>query len=170
MRRPVRVFFVVCSVSFWFAGAATAQEAKFLQTYDSWSAYTNDGGGKKVCFVVAQPKDSAPKGVKRGDIYFYVSHYPGDKIENEISVKLGYPLRSGVPVEVVIGGKKFNLFTKDEGAYVEKKEDENDLVAAMRAGSEMMIQGRSTRGTLTTDKYSLVGVSDALDRAAKECK
>ena len=36
-------------------------------------------------------------------------------------------------------------------------------------GAEMVVQGRSTRGTLTTDKYSLAGISAALDRAQKEC-
>jgi hypothetical protein len=33
----------------------------------------------------------------------------------------------------------------------------------------MKIQGKSARGTSTTDTYSLNGLSDALDRVAKEC-
>jgi hypothetical protein len=39
----------------------------------------------------------------------------------------------------------------------------------MKAGSAMKVQGRSARGTNTTDNYSLSGISDALERIAKEC-
>lgn len=170
MRGVLRTGFIALFPCVLLAAAASAQEAKFLETQGDWSAYTNNGGGKKVCFVISQPKDSAPKNVKRGPIYFYVSQYPADKVRNEISVKMGYPLKQGVPVELAIGDKKFSLFTKAEGAYVEKKATENEIVAAMRAGAEMVVQGRSTRGTLTTDKYSLKGVAGALDRAAKECQ
>lgn len=151
------------------ATPASAQQAKLLQSYGDWSAHVSAGGGKKVCFVVSQPKDTAPKNVKRGPIYFYVSRYPAEKVQAEISVKMGYPLKPGVDAEVAIGETKFNLFTKAEGAFVEKRADENKLVDAMRGGNEMVIQGRSTRGTLTTDKYSLNGISAALERIAKEC-
>jgi invasion protein IalB len=46
---------------------------------------------------------------------------------------------------------------------------ETKLVEAMKSGSTMKIEGRSARGTKTSDIYSLKGLADALDRAAKEC-
>ncbi|RMF00341.1 MAG: hypothetical protein D6773_11605, partial [Alphaproteobacteria bacterium] len=107
------------------ASPAVAQQAKFLKKHGDWSSYVSAGTAKKVCFVVAQPRDQAPKNVKRDPVYFYVSHYPADKVKNEISIKMGYPLKPGVPVEITIGDKKFKLFTKGEGAFVEKKADEN---------------------------------------------
>ncbi|ODS04181.1 hypothetical protein AUC71_00010 [Methyloceanibacter marginalis] len=70
---------------------------------------------------------------------------------------------------MTIGSDKFELFTKDEGAFVEKTEDEAKLVGALKAGSSMTIQGRSARGTNTSDNYSLSGTTDALERIAKEC-
>lgn len=145
-----------------------AQEVKLLQKYNDWAAYTSEGS-PKVCFAVSQPRDSNPKNVRRGPIYFYVSHYPGDKIAGEISVKMGYPFAPGAKVTVTIGSDKFELFTKDEGAFVEKTEDEAKLVGALKAGSSMTVQGRSARGTSTSDNYSLSGTTDALDRIAKEC-
>jgi len=39
----------------------------------------------------------------------------------------------------------------------------------MKGASTMKIEGKSSRGTATSDIYSLEGLSDALDRAAKEC-
>jgi hypothetical protein len=145
-----------------------AQEVKLLQKYNDWAAYTSEGS-PKVCFAVSQPRDSSPKNVRRGPIYFYVSHYPGDKIAGEISVKMGYPFAPGAKVTVTIGSDKFELFTKDEGAFVEKTENEAKLVGALKAGSSMTIQGRSARGTNTSDNYSLSGTTDALERIAKEC-
>ena len=147
---------------------AFAQEVKLLQKYNNWSTYTADNSGK-VCFAVSQPNSSTPKNVRRGPIYFYVSHYPADKVTGEISVKMGYPFPPGGKVTVTIGNDKFELFTKDEGAFVEKTEDEAKLVEALKSGSSMQIKGRSARGTNTSDTYSLSGSTDALDRLAKEC-
>ncbi len=150
------------------AAPAFAQEVKLLQKYNEWSAYTAESSGK-VCFAVAQPKDSTPKNVRRGPIYFYVSHYPTDKVSGEISLKMGYPFAPGGKVTVTIGNEKFELFTKDEGAFVETPADESKLIEAMKAGSSMTVQGRSARGTNTSDNYSLSGTSDAFARIAQEC-
>jgi invasion protein IalB len=46
---------------------------------------------------------------------------------------------------------------------------ETKLIEAMKTGSTMKIEGKSARGTNTNDLYSLNGLSDALERAAKEC-
>ena len=75
----------------------------------------------------------------------------------------------GGKVTVTIGSSNFELFTKDEGAFIEKTEDEGKLAAAMKAGNAMTVKGRSARGTNTSDNYSLSGATAALERIAKEC-
>jgi len=165
MRRAVGA---VCAILALSTAPAFAQEVKLLQKYNNWSTYTADSSGK-VCFAVSQPNSSTPKNVRRGPIYFYVSHYPTDKVSGEISVKMGYPFAPGGKVTVTIGNDKFELFTKDEGAFLEKTEDEAKLLEALKAGSSMQIQGRSSRGTNTSDTYSLSGSTDALERLEKEC-
>jgi invasion protein IalB len=82
---------------------------------------------------------------------------------------MGYPFGDGAKATATIGGAKFDLFTKDEGAFVEKTEAEANLIEAMKKGSTMKIDGKSSRGTATSDTYSLDGLSDALARIAKEC-
>jgi hypothetical protein len=139
-----------------------------LEKFKDWSAYAATGT-PKVCFAVAKPTASAPKAVKRGPIFFYISRWPADNVVNEVSVKMGYPFAEGAKVTAVIGSDKFELFTKEEGAFVEKPEMETKLIDAMKGGSTMKIQGKSARGTNTTDTYSLNGLSEALERAAKEC-
>jgi hypothetical protein len=165
MRRAVQAACVIAALS---TTPAFAQEVTLLQKYDDWSAYKATGS-PKVCFAVSQPTSSSPKNVKRGPIYFYVSNWPADKVTDEISVKMGYPFAAGAKTTVTIEGKKFELFTKDEGAFVEKTTDESKLVDAMKAGNSMKVEGKSARGTHTSDTYSLRGIADAIERIGKEC-
>ena len=166
MRRAIRAACVIWALSF---TPALAQDVTLLQKFKDWSAYAATGT-PKVCFAVAKPKDSNPKkGIKRDPVFFYISRWPADNVVNEVSVKMGYPFGSGAKATVTVGTAKFELFTKDEGAFVEKPEIENKLVEAMKGASTMKIEGKSSRGTATSDIYSLEGLSDALDRAAKEC-
>ncbi|MGV1015619.1 MAG: invasion associated locus B family protein, partial [Methyloceanibacter sp.] len=165
MRRAVRVASVIGVLS---CSPALAQEATLLEKFKDWSAYAGTGS-PKVCFVVAQPKTSLPANVRRGPIYFYISRYPADQVVNEISVKMGYPFGEGAKASVTVGTDKFELFTKEEGAFVEKPEDESKLIDAMKGGTTMKVEGRSARGTNTTDEYTLGGVREALERIAKEC-
>ena len=150
------------------ATPALAQDVTLLEKFKDWSAYAATGGAK-VCFAVSKPTDSNPKKITRGPIFFYISRWPAQNVVNEVSVKMGYPFANGAKTTVTIGTAKFELFTKDEGAFVEKPEMEAKLIEAMKTGSTMKIVGKSSRGTATSDVYSLKGLSDALDRAAKEC-
>lgn len=166
MRRAIRAACVIWALS---VTSVSAQDVTFLQKFKDWSAYAATGT-PKVCFAVAKPKDSNPKkGIKRDPVFFYISRWPADNVVNEVSVKMGYPFGSGAKATVTVGTAKFDLFTKDEGAFVEKPEMETKLVEAMKGASTMKIEGKSSRGTPTSDIYSLEGLSDALDRAAKEC-
>jgi hypothetical protein len=78
------------------------------------------------------------------------------------------PSSSGRKVTATIGNDTFELLTKDEAGFVDKTVDAEKLIAAMKAGIAMRIQGRSASGA-TQDSYSLSGVTDALERANKEC-
>jgi hypothetical protein len=43
------------------------------------------------------------------------------------------------------------------------------VTAAMRDGKQMVVKGVSSRGTKTTDTYSLAGVSQAYDAINEAC-
>jgi hypothetical protein len=40
----------------------------------------------------------------------------------------------------------------------------------MRKGADLVVSGTSSRGTQSVDRYSLKGLSQALDRTAQACK
>lgn len=165
MRRAVRAAAIITALS---CAPAWADNPTLLEKYKEWSVFAASGT-PKVCFALAQPKQSTPKGAKRGPIYFYISQWPADGVTNEVSVKMGYPFSEGAKATATVGSAKFELFTKDEGAFVEKVDTELGLVEAMKKGTTMKIDGKSARGTATSDTYSLEGLSDALARIAKEC-
>ena len=164
MRRAVRALCLIAALGCTPAWA----DATLLEKFKEWSAYAASGT-PKVCFAVSQPKQTTPKKIKRGPVYFYISRWPADNVANEVSVKMGYPFGDGAKATVTVGTAKFDLFTKDEGAFVEKTDTEAKLVEALKKASTMKIDGKSARGTATSDVYSLDGLSDALARIAKEC-
>lgn len=151
-------------------GAAYAQTAKLVQQYNDWSTFVHEAGGGKTCFAASAPLEQEPKNVNRGDIFFYITTWAGQNVSEEVSIKIGYTFKADAPVTVEIGSDKFQLFAKDDKAFVASSEVEKRLVAAMRRGSELTVKGLSARGTLTTDRYSLRGISAALSRATQECK
>ena len=152
---------------------APAQAATSIGTFKQWGAYTSSDSNGKMCFVASQPQSSKyqPDNVSSRDpVFFMVTSIPGKNIRNEPSTIIGYPFADNVKVVVEIDGKtQFVMFTDKDSAWIENPSQESDLIAAMKGGSRMIVTGKSRRGTLTTDTYSLSGVTAALDAMSKEC-
>lgn len=150
--------------------AANAQATTVEGTYGSWSLYSNDTTGTKLCFVAATPSEKKPASANRGPALLYVSAWPKDGIRSEVSVKLGYPIKPDSTVTVAIGTDTFQLFPKDERAFVADTTQELKLVEALKKGSKADITATSARGTETTDTYTLSGLTQALIELGKQCK
>jgi hypothetical protein len=132
---------------------AGAAEPELLGTFDDWQAYTYKAPDTRVCYAVSSPKSSeAGKKVKRDPIYFLVTHMPG-RI-----------------VTVKVDDKSFELFTTGDGAWVDNAAREKEILAAMKAGTKLVVTGTSWKGTETTDTYSLAGISAAVDKIDSACK
>ena len=153
------------------ATAVAAAEPELVSQHDDWAAYTYENASEgKVCYAVSQPEDMAPKNVNRDPVYFLVTNRPGKNVRNEVSVIIGYPYKKGSKTTADIGGAKFSLFTSGDGAWIETGTQEQNLVDAMKRGTTMTISGTSWRGTQTTDRYSLSGVTAAIDAIGEACK
>jgi hypothetical protein len=154
--------------------SAEAGSAKptLLGQYGEWGAYTASPGGKKVCFAIAKPSSAVtdPPNRPRDPIYLFISTRPADKVSNEVSVVVGYPLKANSEASATVGGANFALYTQGDGAWIKNAGEEAKMVDAMRAGQTVVVQGVSSHDTKTTDTYSLKGLSQALDRTARECK
>jgi hypothetical protein len=83
---------------------------------------------------------------------------------------MGYPFKSGGEATVDIGSAKYAMYTQGDGAWIKNAAEEARMVDTMRKGSDMVVTGESAGGTKSTDRYSLKGLSQALDRVAQECR
>jgi invasion protein IalB len=153
---------------------APAGEAQptLLGQYGDWGAYSAMPGGRKVCFSIAKPKSAQtnPAGRKRDQAYVFVSDRPAENVRNEVSVIFGYPFKASTDASAEIGTDTFAMYTLNDGAWIKNVAEEARMVDAMRKGSDLTVKGVSGHGTESTDQYSLKGLSQALDRAAQECK
>jgi invasion protein IalB len=162
------------------ATAASAQtkkpdptaQAVLLGQFGDWGAYKATPGGKKVCFALSKPTSATtePAGRPRDASYAFVSTRPAEKVKNEVSVIVGYPQKPGHDAAAAVGTANYVLYTQNDGAWVKNAAEEAQMVAAMRKAAQLVVRSESSRGTKTTDTYSLKGVGEALDKVAEECK
>ncbi len=155
------------------AATAGAQEStNRVAANTDWSVFVEES--PKECWGVSAPKetvnskDGQPVSVRRGDILLFVTFRPG-QTDGEVSFSGGYPFAGGSTVTMDISGTTFDLFTDGEWAWSASKDDDARIVAALKTGTSAILSARSGRGTQTKDTFSLLGVSAALDDAAKRC-
>jgi invasion protein IalB len=143
-----------------------------LGQFGDWGAYTATSGSRKVCYALAKPASTAtePAGRPRDPVYVFVSTRPAENVHNEVSIVQGYPFKPGSEAAVDLGAAKYAMYTQADGAWIKNAAEEARMVEAMRKTPEMIITGESGKGTKSTDKYSLKGLSQALDRVGQECK
>ena len=152
------------------AAPAFAQTPRPIDQFKYWGAYAyKDAKVGEFCYILAIPTAKEPVDRDHGDVYFLVSRKPGGAEAYEPQIEVGYTLREGANVDVTVDGKKFEMFSKGNKAWLKDVAKENALVAAMRAGTSMKVSGESNRGTQTSYTYSLSGVTAAL-REINKCK
>ena len=149
--------------------AGTGSPMLVMESKD-WKVVTASGGKAKVCFAMTKPTKMEPPTLNHGEVFVFVSTRPAEKVVNEPSLHFGYPLKEGSRVTVDIDGKKYDFFTRGDGAWFEKTAETGAFIEALKKGKKMTAAGASARGNPTSYVFSLTGVGGALDGAAKECR
>lgn len=152
------------------AGAAGAQQVTSSGQKDDWSYFAS--ANPKECWAVTPPTASTATNngrtvsVNRGDIRLYVT-YRGTT--PEVSFAGGYPFAQGSTVSLEVGGTAFEFFTDGEWAWPAASDDAR-VVAALKGGAQAIVTGRSQRGNVTRDTFSLRGVTASIDEAERLCR
>jgi invasion protein IalB len=171
MIRVKYLAFIAVAAGFLTAAQADAQEtAKVLGTFKDWEVQTFQQDGKKVCNMFTKPTKSEGDYTERGDVYMFVTNRPAENVLDEFSVQIGYTFKTGAPVYATVGGSKFEMFSQDDFAWLHNDKDQRALIRAMRAGAEIVVEGVSSRGTKTTDTFSLSGFTAAHNMLSSACK
>lgn len=146
-----------------------AQGAVEMKKFGDWIVHQNSGEGPKICFAASVPKTKEPAAANRAKIVLYISAWPKEGVKSEISIKLGYRIKPDSRIAVTVGNDAFELFAQEDRAYVADTTQELKMIDAMKKGSKLIVKATSTRGTETTDTYSLQGLGQALDAVATAC-
>lgn len=156
-------------------GQAVAQESsnRVGQNTD-WSVFVEDN--PMECWGVSAPKETrltdangnAVQG-RRGEVLLFVFYRPGASVQGQVAYTGGYPFASGSTVELDISGTTYQLFTEGEWAWPATPEDDTQIVAALKRGAEATLKARSGRGNITTDRFSLLGFTAAVEEAERRC-
>lgn len=154
------------------AAVAGGAEPTLIGQFGTWGAYSATPNGKKVCFALAKPSSSKtnPPNRPRDPAYAFVSTRPAEKVNNEISVMIGYALKPGSESTAEVGGAAFAMYTQGDGLWIKNAAEEERMVEAMRKSADLVVKGVSAKGTETTDTFSLKGLAQALDRISQDCR
>lgn len=158
---------------------AVAQESSDnrVAANTDWSVFVEDNPTE--CWAVSAPKESRltdssgnPTTGRRSDMLLFVIYQPGANIAGQVAFTGGYPFANDSTVSLTIGGTEYTMYTdSSEPEYAwPTPEDDARIVAAMRRGANAVIKGRSGRGNITTDTFSLLGFSAAIEEAQKRCQ
>jgi hypothetical protein len=151
------------------APAAAGAQPASLGQFGDWQAFQLGTAKGKSCFAITNPKDRKPAGLTRDQATFFVTHRPGEGVHNEISLIVGFPMKDGAGASLSVGKSNYELYTKETNAWVKNAAEEGTVIGVMKKSHDMTFEGTSKRGNKTTDRYSLTGLSDALDAISKAC-
>jgi invasion protein IalB len=157
---------VLCAADF-----AAAQDVTVIGTHGKWTAYTYTENKQPVCYIAAKPEKSEGKYASRDEVLMLVTHRPGEKAYDVVSVVAGYQYKPDTDAVLTIGAQKFDLFTVgSDRAWARDAKIDRAIAAAMIKGNTAVVRGTSSRGTLTTDTFSLSGFTAAYKAISDTCK
>lgn len=161
---------VACVAVLSAVAPTSAQEATNLGTFKAWTAWKGKDANGDMCYISSQPEKSAPEGVKRSPVHFLIIHRRGLGTKNEVQTLIGYPFNtSSANASAAVDGKAYPMVTEGEAAWLASAGDEAGFVAALKAGTTLVVKGTSQRGTNTVDTYNLGGVTAAMTEIDKAC-
>src|SRR6056297_2867899 len=157
------------------AGASIAQETSTnrVNAITDWSVF--EGQDPRECWAVTTYKESVNTqdgrvvSVTRGEILLMVFFRPEADVTGQVAFTGGYPFAPGSTVNVKIGDTEFELYTEGEWAWPATPQDDSKLITAMKRGADAVLTAVSSRGTTTTDTFSLLGFTAAIEDAEQRC-
>ena len=137
------------------------------------SSYANVEMGKwnfikevDYCFIGSAPVETdLPESKQRGNTYILVYRINKSK-DAIVQIAAGYPYKKDKNVNVTIDNVQFDFYSDDDTAW---SNDDNKVIFAMKKGIKLTVNGESSRGTKTTDIYTLKGFTTAYNQLFNDC-
>ena len=150
--------------------ASVQAKTTHLGTFRYWTAYKIEEKGSTVCYMVSVPTKSEGKYKQRGDVFLMITHRPKDQTFDTVSFTAGYTYKKNSDASVKVDNNaNISLFTHQDTAWTNKVSWDKKLVEQMKNGEHAVFRGKSLRGTLTTDTFSLIGFTKAYNAINQAC-
>ena len=170
-------FFIFISIFFlknsYSAEPQIIMECPGLKSFKKWCAGEYKGNETKSCIMISTPitEKGEPPYKSRGEIYTTIYHVPSEGSTGVIYVTTGYTYKKDTIVTIKIDKNTQHEFNVLEGdsAFSDDEDIDKNIIVEMKKGTNMRIVGYSTRGTKTTDIYSLVGFNSAYTYISNLC-
>ena len=161
---------VLAAAGVLLAGAAFAADTpEVLGTFGEWTAFAEGSDAAKLCYAASAPIKKEGKYTSRGDTAVLVTHNLGDGSFDVVSVVAGYDYQPNEDVLAQVDTKKYTMFSKGDRAWNAENTSDKAMVGDMKRGNNLLVVGTSSRGTRTTDTYSLIGFTKAYQAISKAC-
>lgn len=151
------------------AKATGGAQTFLIGTFGDWKALTTGKDKAKVCYALAQPNQRLPAKLNRDPGYLFISSRMADGARNEIAFKLGFSPKAGQEGQLQIGSTNFTVIGSGESAFLKNPAQEGQVLDAMKKAATVTVKITSARGNDTSDRYSMNGLTKALEAVAKEC-
>ena len=121
------------------------------------------------CYVGSLPLETdLPETKKRGENYILVYKIIGSD-QNIVQIEAGYNYNLDKDIIVTIDNTLFNFYSTKDSSDTAWTDDDKEVVFAMKKGLKLILNGESSRGTITNDTYTLKGFTKAINQLNKDC-
>ena len=109
-----------------------------------------------------------PEEKKRGDNYILVYKNLGAP-ETVIQIEAGYDYNTEEKINVKIDKVEYPFYSTKDLPSAAWTDDDNKVIYAMKKGLKLVISGKSSRGTVTNDTYTLKGFTSSYTQLLEDC-
>jgi hypothetical protein len=143
------------------ASPAVARDS--IGVWGRWGAFSDPS--PRRCFAIAQPVDPDHRAG-----FASIANWPGQNIRGQLHVRLSRGRAGNARVTLSIGERRFDLVAGTDDAWAPDTRTDAAIVAAMRSGRSMSVEGLGRDGSAFADVYALSGAATAIDAAALACR
>ena len=166
-----KIIFFFASLFFSMNLLANVNGYKSHGSFDKWSVFSKKN--KELCYMLAEPDKSLGKYTLRGRVRVLVARRAKEESKNYIGIEFGYSFPKNEKALIEIDKKKsFKLETHQQTAWTKPSKSskrDDKIINEMIKGTTLKAVGKSKKGTITTDFYSLKGFSKAFNKMKDIC-
>lgn len=162
-------FLAIMTGVLFFSGLAHASSEMTPEGFfGEWRVYTAKEGNGTVCFMVTAPQHTT---VEREGNFLSITHRPHENSYDVVSVMFGVPYhKKSRPTIEIDNHRPLEMATSDDASFIKNEKDEKNFVQEMIKGNVARTKGKSSRGTLLRETYSLKGFAKAYALLNEKCR